>query len=292
MDKQITTTGALELFERALVGSNNSPKTIRAYTDDLKQFLDFLKETRVDFDKADQLSRIDIVEFLNKAASRGLSGLTRTRKLASIRKFYTLLYDSGFLKGNPATTVKGPVREEKDPTVLYKNEYKALLFEASNNPRDYAILQTFLQTGIRVGELVNLKIEDIDLTNKLLIVRQGKGKKDRTIPLESQGLDAISKYLEVRGKPDSEYLFLAKNGTSLDVRTVRYMVRKYVLKAGIHKKTSVHSLRHTYATHKIDKGMTLPNLQELLGHKKMETTYKYVHLAKTSLRQQQEDTAL
>lgn len=288
----MSTTSVVELFEKALVGANNSPKTIRAYSDDLRQFLSFLKETRVDFDEVNRLSRMDIVEYLNTMASRGLSGVTRVRKLASIRKFFNFLQDNGFLKGNPAHTVKGPIREEKDPAVLFKNEYKALLYEASGDPRDYAILQTFLQTGIRVGELVNLQLEDIDLTNKLLIVRQGKGKKDRSIPLESQAIEALTKYLTIKGKPDSGYLFLAKNGTSLDVRTVRYMVRKYVLKAGINKKASVHTLRHTFGTHKIDKGMTIPALQELLGHKKMETTYKYVHLAKTTLREQQEATAL
>lgn len=292
MEKQITTSGALELFERGLVGANNSDKTITAYTNDLKQFLEFLKETRVDFDSIDRLSRMDIVEYLNTMASRGFCGITRIRKLAAVRKFFNFLQDNGFLSGNPAHTVKGPVREERDPEVLYKNEYKALLFEASGNPRDYAIIQTFLQTGIRVSELVNLKSPDMDLTNKNLIVRQGKGKKDRTIPLETQAIEALTKYLNTRNGQESEYIFLAKNGTSMNVRTVRHMVKKYMLKAGIHKNTSVHSLRHTYATHKIDKGMSLPNLKELLGHKQMETTYKYVHLAKTTLRQQQEATAL
>ncbi len=292
MENQITTTGALEMFGSSLVGANNSPKTIRAYTDDLSQFLEFLKSTRVDFEQVDRLSRMDIVEFLNKMASRGFCGVTRVRKLAAVRKFYTFLHDSGFLAGNPAHTVKGPVREEKDPQVLYKNEYKALLFEASGNARDYAILQTFLQTGVRVSELVNLKMEDIDFTNKMLIVRQGKGKRDRTIPLEAQAVEALKKYLSTRNGQESEYIFLAKNGSSLDVRTIRYMVKKYMLKAGINKKASVHTLRHTFGTHKVDMGMTIPNLRELLGHKKMETTYKYVHLAKTTLRQQQEATAL
>ena len=87
-------------------------------------------------------------------------------------------------------------------------------------------------------------------------------------------------------------LFLAKNGTSLDVRTVRWMVHKYLQKAGVKKQASVHTLRHTSATHRLHNGMTLTNLQELLGHKRMETTYRYVHLDKTTLRQQQEQTAL
>lgn len=247
MENLITTVGSLELFERGLVGANNSEKTIRAYTDDIKQFIEWLKGIRVDWDSPQRFTRIDIVEFLNYLSSRSFSGVTRSRKLAALRKFFTFMKDNNFISGNPANTVKSPVKEEKDPEILYKNEYKALLFEASGDPRDYAILQTFLQTGVRVSELVNLKLEDIDLTNKLLIVRQGKGKKDRTIPLEDQALGAISKYLETRSKNDDEFIFLAKNGTSLDVRTVRYMVKKYVEKAGITKKASVHTLRQLFS---------------------------------------------
>jgi len=296
MESQITTTGALSLFETALVGANNSPKTIRAYTDDLKQFLEWLRGVRVDWDSPQRFTRIDIVEFLSTLSSRGFSGVTRVRKLAAVRKFFTFMKDNNYIAGNPAQTVKGPIREEKDPEVLYRNEYKALLYEASQNSRDYAILMVFLQTGVRVGELVSLKQEDIDLENKLLVVRQGKGKKDRTIPLEEQAIKALEVYKVTRNKQedvvDQETLFLAKNGTSLDVRSIRYLVHKYLEKAGISKKASVHTLRHTFGTHKVDKGMTIPALQELLGHKKMETTYKYVHLAKTTLRQQMEQTAL
>lgn len=289
---KISTTGALEIFKKSLIGANYSPRTIRSYTDDLKQFLEFVKEIRVDFETPERLEGIDIVEFLNKMASRGFTGTTRVRKLAAVRKFFNFMQDNDFIKGNPSHTVKGPIKEDKMPTVLFKNEYKALLYEASSNPRDYAILQTFLQTGIRVSELVNLKLDDIDFENKDMIVRQGKGKKDRTIPLESQALDAISKYLQSREKSDSEYVFLARNGTSLDVRSVRYLVKKYVSKAGIKKHTSAHTLRHTYGSHKVENGLSIPALQQLLGHKDMQTTYKYVHLAKTTLRQQQEATAL
>ncbi len=151
----------------------------------------------------------------------------------------------------------------------------------------------FLQAGLRVSELANLTLSDLDLNNKTLLVRQGKGKKDRTIPLEQQSLAALKSYLgEREADPECEHLFVAKNGTSLAVRSVRYIVKKHMQKAGIKKRASVHTLRHTFGTHKVDKGMTLPNLKDLMGHRKLETTYRYVHLAKTNLRQQQEQTAL
>ncbi len=292
----MTTTQSLGLFGKSLVGNNYSQNSIRAYTDDVRQFIEWVKGNRIDWDKPVSFSRVDIIGFLNFLADKKATGVTRVRKLAAIRKFFTFLRDNAVIAGNPAETIKGPIREERDPEVLYRNEYKALLYEAQGNIRDYAILMLFLQTGLRVGELVNLKLDDIDIENKMLIVRQGKGKKDRTIPLEEQSLGALNIYLDDKkgqnGIVDFQTLFLAKNGTSMDVRTVRWMVHKYVQKAGIRKKASVHTLRHTFGTHKVDKGMTLPALQELLGHKKMETTYKYVHLAKTSLRQQQEQTSL
>lgn len=291
--QMLTTTQAVDLFEQALLGNNYSPRTIRAYRDDLRQFIGWVRSNRVDWDMPVRLTRFDIVEFINHLAAIKTTGVTRVRKLAAIRKFFGFLKENSIIAGNPAETVKGPRKEEKEPNILHKNEYKALLFEAQGNSRDYAIIQVFLQTGLRVGELVNLTLSDIDVENKTLTVRQGKGKRDRTIPLEEQALRALKSYLSERiVGDDSMPVFLAKNETSMDVRTVRYVVQKYLKLAGIRKKASVHTLRHTFGTHKVDKGMTLPALQELLGHRKMETTYKYVHLAQTNLREQQERTGL
>jgi hypothetical protein len=126
-------------------------------------------------------------------------------------------------------------------------------------------------------------------------VRQGKGKKDRQIPLVEEAVKALRNYLRYRNTEwieDDEIFFLAKNGTSLNVSSVKYLVAKYVKKAGIRKKVSVHTLRHTFGAHKADKQMGIATLQELMGHKKKETTLKYIHLAKTNLRQEMMQTAL
>jgi integrase/recombinase XerD len=228
-------------------------------------------------------------------AAQRMTGVTRVRKLAAIRKFLTFLEENSILAANPAHTVKGARREEKEPNILYKEQYKALLYEASDNIRDYAIIQTFLQTGIRLSELANLRVDEVDVEHRMLTVRQGKGKKDRQIPLVDDAVKALRNYLRYRNTQlivDDEILFLAKNGTSLNVSTVKYTVAKYVKKAGIRKKTSVHTLRHTFGAHKADKSMSLATLQELMGHKKKETTLKYIHLAKTNLRQEMAQTAL
>jgi site-specific recombinase XerD len=291
----ITTTESRQLFLRALQGQNYSPKTLRAYGDDLHQFLMWVEKNRVDFDIPTRFSRGDIEGFMQYLASQRMTGVTRVRKLAAIRKFFAFLEENSILAANPANTAKGARREEKEPNILYKEQYKALLYEASDNIRDYAIIQTFLQTGIRLSELVNLRVEDVDLEHRLLTVRQGKGKKDRQIPLVDDAVKALRNYLRYRNTElivDDDILFLAKNGTSLNVSTVKYTVAKYVKKAGIRKKVSVHTLRHTFGAHKADKHMSLATLQELMGHKKKETTLKYIHLAKTNLRAEMVQTAL
>jgi integrase/recombinase XerC len=292
---EMTTTQSLQLFLRALQGQNYSPKTLRAYGDDLSQFLAWVEKNRVDWDIPTGFSRGDVEGFMQYLSANRMTGVTRVRKLAAIRKFFTFLEENRILAANPAHTVKGARREEKEPNILYKEQYKALLFEASDNIRDYTIIQTFLQTGIRLSELVSLRVEDVDLEHRNLTVRQGKGKKDRQIPLVDDVLKALRNYLRYRTTElilDDDTFFLAKNGTSLAVSTVKHLVAKYVKKAGIRKKVSVHTLRHTFGAHKADKNMSLATLQELMGHKKKETTLKYIHLAKTNLRTEMVETAL
>src|SRR6266568_6479892 len=215
--QEMTTTHSKELFLTALKGQNYSPKTVRAYGDDLKQFIEWVGKSRVDWDKPTRFTRMDIEGFMNYLAGHNMTGVTRVRKLASIRKFFTFMEENSILSGNPANTVKGARREEKEPSVLYKEQYKALLYETTDSIRDYAIIMTFLQTGIRLSELVNLKVDDIDFENKLLTVLQGKGKKDRQIPLVDEAVKSLRNYLRYRNtqlRVDEEIFFLAKNGTS------------------------------------------------------------------------------
>src|SRR4051794_32551246 len=290
----ITTEQGFELFIKALSGNNFSKETIRVYKADLKQFIEYLHTCRVDWNNPIRISRIDIVEFMNYLNTYSRSGTTRARKLASIRHYLGFLKENDVIAGNAAETIKRAKKEEKEPAVLYKNEYKAVLFEAQENPRDFAILTTFLQTGIREGELTHLKLADVDLENGELTIRQGKGKKDRTIPLEPQSLKALQQYLAVREDQlvlDEEILFLARNGTSMNERTIRKLVRKYYDKAGVRKR-GVHTLRHTFGAHKIANKMSIATLQKLMGHNRKETTLKYVHIAHTNIKQEQIDTAL
>jgi site-specific recombinase XerD len=290
-----TTTQSIDLLMTTLRGQNYSPKTLRAYSDDLRQFIEWVGENRVDWDHPRRLTRVDIEGFMSYLAGQNMTGVTRVRKLAAIRKLFTFMEENQVIAGNPANPVKSAKREEKEPGILYREQYKALLYEASENVRDYAIIMTFLQTGIRWSELAYLTIDDVDFDNKVLTVRQGKGKKDRQIPLVDEEMKTLRNYLRYRASQlvlDDEIFFLAKNGTSLNVSTVKYIIAKYVKKAGIRKKVSVHTLRHTFGAHKADKNMGIATLQEVMGHKKKETTLKYIHLARTYLRQEMSQTAL
>jgi site-specific recombinase XerD len=288
-----TTTESIELYKQSLEGNNYSRESIKAYLGDLAQFIEWLQTRRVDWDIPYRMARIDIVEFINHLATKKASAVTRKRKLAAIRGFLKFLKDNQIIYGNPADTIEGPIREERDPAILLKTEYKALLQVAGGNTRDLAIVMLFLQTGLRVSELVNLKLSDIDFTSREIIVRQGKGRKDRVVPLVKQAEQALKAYLKVRDcLPEYEEVFIARNGTSMDVRTVRYRIHKYYKEAGIEKKASVHTLRHTFSTHQIHNGLKINQLKAVLGHRRMETTYKYVHLDRTNLRSDMEQGAL
>jgi site-specific recombinase XerD len=277
-----------QVFLNALAGNNFSGESVRAYNADISQFIEFLQSVRVDWNNPKKLERLDIVGFMNRLAGLKRSGTTRARKLASLRHFLKFLKENGVIAGNPAETVIRARKEEKDPTVLFKNEYKALLFEAQGNSRDYAILLTFLKSGIRESELADLQIEDVDFVHDTLRVREGKGKKERTIPLMPELKRALRRYVGDRDRQanivDDETLFLARNGTSLNPSSIRKLVRKYYKKAGV-RKSGVHTLRHTFSAHNVNNGMPIADLQKVLGHKKKETTLKYIHAVNTSLRE-------
>jgi site-specific recombinase XerD len=288
-----TTTEGIAVYKQTLQGKNYSAQSIKAYLGDLEQFMEWLKKRRVDWDIPYRIQRIDIVEFINFQAAQKACAETRKRKLASIRGFLKFLKDNQIIYGNPADTIEGPIREERDPAILLKTEYKALLQVAGDNERDFAIVMLFLQSGLRVSELVNLKLADVDFESHEITVRQGKGRKDRVVPLVGQALETLKAYLAVREvSPEYDNVFLARNKTSMDPRTVRYRIQKYYKEAGIRKKASVHTLRHTFATHQIHNGLKINELKEVLGHRKMETTYKYVHLDRTNLRREMEAGAL
>jgi site-specific recombinase XerD len=166
-----------------------------------------------------------------------------------------------------------------------------MLSLAGANPRDYAVLQVFLQTGIRVSELANLRIADIDFIKPAITVR-GKGSVEREIALEKKGTHALKSYLGVRPDSNSDWVFLNYQGEPISERGIRKLVVKYRKEAGITKKASCHTLRHTFATYKAEKGVSAYQLQQWLGHANLNTTQIYVHLGKQNAKKIMQNTSL
>lgn len=279
-------------FLRTLSGANKSPSTITAYRTDLTQFIRFLAETNCAVAAPADVTRSDVAEFLAHLAERGASGTTRARKLASIREYFRFLDAQGLVAKNPTLGVQTPKKERGSRTALRLDEYTKLLSLAGANPRDYAILQVFLQTGIRVSELCSLTRSAIDFENRTVHVGNGKGQKARTIELEKKGIQAIKSYLAVRPESLHDELFLNYQGEPLSERGVRKMVAKYLKASGIAKRISPHSLRHTFATYKAERGVSPYVLREWLGHARLDTTQIYVHMARENTKKAMEATSL
>jgi len=287
----ITLEKGLATFLNALSGKNRSAATIRAYATDISQFISFLHANNVSIHTPAEVEKIDVVEYLSALAKRELTGIARARKMSAIREYFRFLEGIGVIAKSPTTGIETPKREKNGRQVLRSDEYTKMLSLAGANPRDYAILQVFLQTGVRVSELANLTRDDIDFVKPSITVR-GKGMKEREIFLEKKGVHALKSYLGVRGEHFTKRVFLNYQGEPISERGIRKLVVKYRKEAGITKKASCHTLRHTFATYKAEKGVSAFQLQQWLGHANLNTTQIYVHLGKQNARKIMQDTSL
>jgi integrase/recombinase XerC len=287
----MTLEKGLATFLNALSGKNRSPATIRAYQTDIAQFLSYLHATNVSITTPADVEKVDVVEYFSALARKALTGIARARKMSALREYFRFLEGVGVITKSPTTGVETPKREKNGRQVLRSDEYTKMLSLAGAQPRDYAILQVFLQTGIRVSELANLKIDDIDFIKPSITVR-GKGKQEREIALEKKGVHALKSYLAVRPQSVSPRVFLNYQGEPISERGIRKLVVKYRKEAGITKKASCHTLRHTFATYKAEKGVSPFQLQQWLGHANLNTTQIYVHLGKQNAKKVMEQTSL
>jgi integrase/recombinase XerC len=289
--RTITLEKGLATFLNALAGKNRSAATIRAYQTDIQQFLSFLHANNVSMKTPEGVEKVDVLEYLSHCAKRELTGIARARKMSAIREYFRFLEGVGLITKSPTIGIETPKREKNGRQVLRPDEYTKMLSLAGANPRDYAVLQVFLQTGIRVSELAHLTIEDIDFIKPSITVR-GKGSVEREIVLEKKGVHALKSYLAVRGESFSPRVFLNYQGEPISERGIRKLVVKYRKEAGITKKASCHTLRHTFATYKAEKGVSAFQLQQWLGHANLNTTQIYVHLGKQNARKIMQDTSL
>jgi len=276
----------IEEFKNHLKYERNcSCHTIRNYISDLHQFEAHLMKFHgaqtitPDIDKLTVRRYLASLQKTNSKTSMG-------RKLSAIRTFYSFLVREGVLESNPLKAVATPRAGKKLPKFFSIDDIFRLMDSTHGNKklivRDRAILELLYSSGLRVGELVSLDINDIDLSAGMVIVL-GKGGKERMIPVGEKAREAVKSYLDKRDSltgsdNQGEALFLNYRGDRLTERSVARILTKYLRKAGVPGKGSPHTLRHSFATHLLDAGADLRGIQELLGHANLSTTQKYTHI--------------
>lgn len=278
-----------EFIRKLEHGKNSSVHTLRAYEKDLSQFGSFLKEEKCQGLR--QVNHLMLRKYLALLRTYHYSKTTIARKLAALRSFFKFLNYEGMLDSNPLETLRIPKQSKKLPNFLTIHDVDTLINtpDTSNSMglRDKAILETLYSTGMRVSELVKMNEEDIDLSGGMVKV-QGKGKKERLVPIGSYAVEAIQGYLSTRKKKrgyQGTPLFLNKYGDRLTSRSIGRCLDKYVKVSGVNLGTSPHTLRHSFATHLLDKGADLRSVQELLGHSNLSTTQIYTHITTERLKQ-------
>ncbi|HLF18098.1 MAG TPA: tyrosine recombinase XerC [Candidatus Omnitrophota bacterium] len=260
---------------------NYSPHTVLNYKLDLTEFFTFLGPLALE-----KVEYLHLRRFLGSLRERNLKPRSMARKLSSMRSFFRFLNKEGYLKDNPAVLLMSPKLDKTLPKFLTEGEMTALIEAPKTDTdfgrRDRAILETLYSTGIRVSELVGLDVDDVDLIGQIAKVR-GKGKKERLVPMGGKAADAIRSYLDKR-KGSARAVFLNKNGTRLTSRGVFNITDKYIKQVSATKNISPHVLRHSFATHMLDRGADLRSVQELLGHVSLSTTQIYTHVSTERLR--------
>lgn len=270
-----------KFFRYLEIEKNASSFTKINYAEDLRQFSDFAQD--LPLEKIDYLL---LRRFLAHLKGKDLSKRSVNRKLSCLRSFFKFLFKEGLIKLNPAALISSPKQDKYLPQVLTEVEVVKLLEAADGEDwlglRNRAILETLYSTGMRISELAGLNIEDIDFISGVVKVR-GKGKKERMLPIGSKALKAIRKFLASKLNKGPA-LFLNKNKTRLSTRGGRLMLNKYIRKASLKQGISPHTLRHSFATHLLDRGADLRSVQELLGHSNLSSTQIYTHLTTERLK--------
>ncbi len=273
-----------------LIERNCSEMTIKSYREDLEILIEYLEDTNGSCPSVASITPRDLRAFVAAMHDAGYAKSSVSRKLACLRSFFRFSQREGICDSNPAKPLRNPRRERKLPHFLSGSEIGKLLLAPKINDsagmRDRAILETLYSAGLRVSELVGIDLPDLDLPDGFVRVR-GKGKRERLAPLGSHAVKAIKRWMKAR-KPDSKselVLFLNKFGSRISTRSVARMLEKYLRETGLDSRTSPHTLRHSFATHLLDRGADIRSVQELLGHKSLVTTQIYTHVSTANLKQ-------
>ena len=255
---------------------NFSPKTIHTYLHYNKELLRFAS-----YKSPKEITKQDIKDYLDFLFSNGKSSSTVNLVINALKFYYEQILRRKFFI--PSIGIRRPKKDKKLPIILSKQEIVKMI-EATDNLKHKLIIQILYGSGLRISEVVNLQINDIDFNRRIIIIKSGKGKKDRITILSKQILENINNYL--RQYHPMAYLFESyEPGKKINIRSAQKVVINAMKKANIGKEATAHSLRHSFTTHLLEAGTDIRYIQELLGHARLETTQIYTKVANNKLRE-------
>ena len=286
----MTNTEVLMQFKNYIESEKGySENTSISYRDDIHNLINFL-----DIEQFGDLLTVSprIARFYTATLHEKYSPKSIARKISSVRSFYNFLVGEDILEENPFLDIELPKKEKKLPKFIYPEEIENLFTSIDTSTvlgtRNYLILEFLYGTGVRVSELCNIKLNDIDYFQNLCLIH-GKGSKDRLVPLHNRLINEISDYVITTRKDllksnESKYLFLNHRGGNITPRGIRMVINRIMLNSGEALKISPHTLRHTFATHLLNNGADLRSIQELLGHEHLSSTQIYTKVSKEKLK--------
>lgn len=266
---------------------NYSELTIINYRKDLTEFLIYFEN-----DNLTKVTRNDIKGYLKYLFDIHNKSTTVSRKISSLKSFYKYLKEKDLIKINPILSIRYPKKEKNLPKFVQYNELEDIISSSKEGElgnRNYLIIELMYSTGVRVSELVNIKLNDIDLEDKKIRI-MGKGSYERFVFLGDYAIEALKDYIngkrkeQLKGRQE-DFLLLNKDGYKLTTRGIRKIIDGIISRTSVKIKVSPHTIRHTFATHLLDNGCDLRSVQEMLGHKNINSTEVYTHVTSERLKE-------
>lgn len=265
----------LDRFIQHLKSQGKSQFTVIAYKKDLEQFIGFL--TGREKNDIRDVKREDIEGFLSKLLGENYTKKSASRKLNSIRTFFRFLKNEGIIEQNPSLDISHPKYTQTPPRILSKLEYRALRDFGKEDPRTYALIEVLLQTGIKIGELAELRVSDIK--ESTLHIRAYGKNEERDVPLNKAAKKALEEYLKMRSSVSDDHLFITRTGHPLLIRNIRQIIDRCFQEVGIENST-VNDLRNTFIAHQLINGASLEYIAKVVGHKRLSSTERFLNLVK------------
>ena len=263
---------------------NYSENTINTYINHIDKYLLYIKKNNINYLK---ITKEDIIKYLKYLDSQNLNNKTIGNILSSLRNYYDYLLDNNIIEVNIFKTISNPKIDKKLPNFLSYEEMRKILDNINTNDilgkRNKLIIELFYATGIRVSELINIKISDINMHNKSIKIF-GKGRKERIVYYGDYADIALNEYLNERNS-NNEYLILNKDGNKITSRGIEKIINKVVTESAVNNNVTPHTFRHTFATHLLNNGADIKSVQELLGHNSLNTTEVYTHITNDYLKE-------